>query len=48
MLRTPSIAANGAAESELGRKSRRGKIMSSVAKYWTKVKQSGKEEPVKQ
>jgi hypothetical protein len=41
-------ATNGAAESELGSKSRRGKIVSSVAKYWAKVKQSGKEEPVRQ
>jgi hypothetical protein len=40
VLRIPRSAANRAAESELGREGRRGKILTYVAKYWVRVKQS--------
>jgi hypothetical protein len=48
VLRIPRNAANGAAESELRRESRRWKILSSDAKYWHMVQQSREEEPVRQ
>jgi hypothetical protein len=36
-----------AAENELGRESRRWKILSSVAKYWAVVKMSGEDKPIR-
>jgi hypothetical protein len=33
-LGIPKFAANGVAELELGRDSRRGKVMSILVKYW--------------
>jgi hypothetical protein len=38
VLRIARSATTGAAERELGRESRRGKILDSVAKYWARTR----------
>ena len=47
-LRTPRKAANGAADSQFGRDSVKGKVLGAATKYWVRVKQRLKEEPVRQ
>jgi hypothetical protein len=47
LLRIPRNVAKWAAETELGRNSRRGKILSTVIKYWGRVKKSVEEELVR-
>jgi hypothetical protein len=48
VLKVPRNGVNGAAESELGRDSRRGKILSAATKYKVRVNQGAEEEPVRQ
>jgi hypothetical protein len=38
ILRVPRLAANGVAELELGRDSRRGKALCLAAKYWLRIR----------
>jgi hypothetical protein len=40
------FAANGVAELELGRDSRRGKVMSTLVKYWQRILQMDKDDLV--
>ena len=47
-LRMPRNAANGAADSQVGRDSVKGKVLRAATKYWVRVKQKVKEEPVRQ
>jgi hypothetical protein len=42
-FRLPSNATNGAADSEFGTDSMRGKILCAATKYWVRVKQRAKE-----
>jgi hypothetical protein len=43
----PRFAANGVAEAELGRDSRRGKVLCPAVKYWLRTLQMDKEEPAR-
>jgi hypothetical protein len=47
ILGIPRFAANGVAEVELGRDSRRGKVLCRAVKYWQRTLQMDKEEPVR-
>jgi hypothetical protein len=47
ILGIPSFAANGVAELELGRDSRRGKVMSTLVKYWQRILQMDKDDLVR-
>jgi hypothetical protein len=46
-LGIPSFAANGVAELELGRDSRRGKVMSTLVKHWQRILQMDKDDLVR-
>jgi hypothetical protein len=46
VLRIPRCATNGVEELEMGTESRRGKILSLVAKYWFRVRQMSKKNSV--
>jgi hypothetical protein len=47
ILGIPKFAANGVAEFELGRDSRRGKVLRLAMKYWQRTLQTDKEELVR-
>jgi hypothetical protein len=47
ILGIPRFAANGVAELELGRDSRRGKVMSTSVKYWQRILQMDKDDLVR-
>jgi hypothetical protein len=47
ILAIPRFAANGAAELELGRDSRRGKVMCTLVKYWQRILQMDKDDLVR-
>jgi hypothetical protein len=47
ILRIPRFAANGVAELELGRDSRRGKVLCVAVKYWLRILQMDRGELVR-
>jgi hypothetical protein len=47
ILGIPRFAANGVTELELGRDSRRGKVMNSLVTYWPRISQMDKDDLVK-
>jgi hypothetical protein len=47
ILRIPRFATNGVAELELGRDSRRGKVLCRAVKYWQRTLQMDKKELVR-
>jgi hypothetical protein len=47
VLGIPKFAANGVAELGLGRDSRRGKVMSTLVKYWQRILQMDKDDLVR-
>jgi hypothetical protein len=48
LMGIPNSAANGFAEMELGRNSRRGKCTGQILKYWYRITCLDTEEPIKQ
>jgi hypothetical protein len=47
ILGIPRFATNGVAEVQIGRDSRRGKVLCLAVKYWLRTLQMAKEEPVR-